>query len=896
MANLDLSATLELIDRISAPLQSIQGQADRAVSAFNRARDAVRNLERQQGQINSFNQLNQQLAQNSQRLQQAQQRLQSIRQAMDAVGAPTQQMITRMQSAQRTVDRLTTTTHNQSTRLNQLQTQLQQAGINTSDLSNEQQRLARQITQATISMERQRTAMAAVRRAQEQWHQQQARWQNIGTNATMVAGASALAMSVPIKAFAEAETAATNLKVSMMDATGNVAPEFQKINALAEKLGATLPGSTAEFSDMMSKLVQQGISFKDILGGVGEASANLAVVMKMPFAQAAEFAAKMQDATKTQASDMVALMDTIQKSYYMGVDSTNMLSGFSKISDGMKTIKMEGLAGAKAMAPLLVMADQASMQGESAGNAYSKIFKAMMATDKIAKSLKGTGIQMNFTDGKGEFGGLDNMFKQLEKLKGMSTEKRLPILSDMFGNDAETIQALNLLIDKGKAGYDQTMTKMQAQADLQKRVNAQLGTMANLWDAAKGTFTSAMVSFGEALAPDIKNVIGFITEITQSIGDWAKQNPVMAQTLMRIAAVVVVAAVALAGLSAVMLTVLGPIALLRTAFATLSGGATVFSSLMTVGRGIVTFFSFIGQAVVSAVTLIGSSLMRIVTVVRTVGMFMMANPIFIAIALLATAAYLIYKNWAPIKEFFINMWNAGSVALSNFVASVSAKWASLTASVINYANSLWSGLGIRFSGGVSALLGIIAAFSPVGLFIRAFAAVFSYFAGLGSQFAAYGGHMIDGLRNGIMSRINGVVSSIQSAASRIKSAFAGMMGIHSPSRVFMDYGDNIMAGLNNGLLANNAPIQSMIRTSDNLRSAIDTSQIKFDTRKPITASMANGGYANAQAAAPITIIVNAAPTQSPADIAQLVAQELAKAKLGQTTNNTALYDLPQAWT
>ncbi|MFH4242891.1 phage tail tape measure protein, partial [Acinetobacter baumannii] len=84
-----------------------------------------------------------------------------------------------------------------------------------------------------------------------------------------------------------------------------------------------------------------------------------------------------------------------------------------------------------AIAPLLVMADQAAMAGEAAGNAYSKIFKSMMDSKGIAKALKdsGTGIQMNFTDGKGEFGGLDKMFKQLEKLKGLSTEARLPILS-----------------------------------------------------------------------------------------------------------------------------------------------------------------------------------------------------------------------------------------------------------------------------------------------------------------------------------------------------------------------------------------------------------------------------------------------------------------------------------
>ena len=896
MANLDLSATLELIDRVSAPLQSIQGQADRAVKALGKAREAVQNLNQQQARIQSYQNQITQLGLLSNQLQEARQRMEGFQREIANTSNPSQTLVNRLQAAQRSVLQLEQQFETSTDTINRYRERLQQAGININNLGDEQQRLAREIDVATQALDRQRTRLANIRRIQEQWHQQQARWQNIGTNATMVAGAGALAMSVPIKAFAEAETAATNLKVSMMDATGNVAPEFQKINALAEKLGATLPGSTAEFSDMMSKLVQQGISSKDILGGVGEASANLAVVMKMPFAQAAEFAAKMQDATKTSADDMVKLMDVIQKSYYLGVDSTNMLSGFSKISDGMKTIKMEGLAGAKAMAPLLVMADQASMQGESAGNAYSKIFKAMMATDKIAKSLKGTGIQMNFTDGKGEFGGLDNMFKQLEKLKGMSTEKRLPILSDMFGNDAETIQALNLLIDKGKAGYDQTMTKMQAQADLQKRVNAQLGTMANLWDAAKGTFTSAMVSFGEALAPDIKNVIGFITEITQSIGDWAKQNPVMAQTLMRIAAVVVVAAVALAGLSAVMLTVLGPIALLKTAFATLSGGATMFSGFMAAGRGIVTFLSFIRQAVVSAVQLIGGSFLKIINVVRTVGAFMMANPILIAITLLAIAAYMIYQNWAPIKAFFIGLWQSITTGVTNLWTWITTTWNNIYTSVTTTASNMWNWLQNIFNTGVQFLVAIITGFSPVTLFTNAFSAVWNYFSGLGATFATYGSNMIEGLKNGIMSKIEGVVSSIKSAASRIKSAFAGMMGIHSPSRVFMDYGDNIMAGLNNGLLANNAPIQSMIRTSDNLRSAMDTSQIKFDTRKPITASMANGDYANAQSSAPININIYPQPNQSPADIAQLVAQELAKAKLGQTTNNTALYDLPQAWT
>ncbi|MDT1863028.1 hypothetical protein FPK50_29000, partial [Acinetobacter baumannii] len=76
---------------------------------------------------------------------------------------------------------------------------------------------------------------------------------------------------------------------------------------------------------------------------------------------AAEFAAKLQDATQTTEKDMMSLMDVIQRGYYAGVDPGNMLQGFSKISAAMDIIKQQGLDAAKTFAPLLVMADQASM-------------------------------------------------------------------------------------------------------------------------------------------------------------------------------------------------------------------------------------------------------------------------------------------------------------------------------------------------------------------------------------------------------------------------------------------------------------------------------------------------------------------------------------------------------
>lgn len=833
MANLTLQATVELIDRMTAPLQSMSSQADRLTQAFRQTNGEMRNLQNQQRLISAFHSQSASVRQTQTEFAQAHARLATLRQQMQATANPSQTLVRNFQQAERTVERLNQRLQSQNQTLTQTRDRLTALGMNTSNLAADEQRLAQAINRTNTELEQRRRRMEQVQQIQERYHRRQEKLQNIRNTSTAVAVGGAVALALPIKEYAQAEDAAMGLKVSMMDATGKVAPEFEKINALAERLGTSLPGSTAEFSGMMAKLVQQGISFKDILGGVGEASANLAVVMKMPFADAAEFAAKMQDATKTSAKDMTALMDVIQKSYYLGVDSTNMLSGFSKLSAGMKTIKQEGLAGAKAMAPLLVMADQAAMSGESAGNAYSKIFKAMMDTQKISETLKGSGLSMNFTDGKGEFGGLDNMFKQLEKLKGMSTESRLPILADMFGNDAETIQALNLLIDKGKAGYDETIAKMEKQAALQQRVNAQLSTLTNLWDSAKGTFSSVMASFGEALAPDIKNLVEWITGITEKIGAWAKANPELATVLMRIASVVTILAIGIAILATVLLGILGPIAMLRTAFTTL-------------------------------------------------GLSMAVNPLFIAIGLLAVAAFMIYQNWAPIKEFFVGLWNsivAGaqslwawlvaiwygiSTSISSVVTSIwtwlTTTWNNIYTSVTTTASNMWLWLQTIFNTGIQALIGFILSFAPVTYFMNAFSAVWNYFSGLYNTFSSYGSNIINGLRDGIMSKVDAVVSSIQTAANRIKSAFTGLMGIHSPSRIFMSYGGHLMTGLANGITGNaNLPLSATTALAGQIS---DQAPLGFDTRATVLPSRGMGGSSSmggiGYASGGITININGA--------------------------------------
>ncbi|MBC6785688.1 phage tail tape measure protein [Acinetobacter baumannii] len=750
MSKLKLEVLFNAVDKVSGPIKTIIGGSKTMADVLKKTNSELKGLESQQRKISGFRQLTEQSEKTAQALAKNKQTIAELKQALK-INPEAQETVTALARAEAAHKRLTTVQKNQRTELTGMAQEFNKAGIQMDRLNEEESDLKNKIHLTTMELNKQKEALSRHEKAQKKYEEMQTRMNKASELAKKGLAVSAVAiagMGYSLKQYEDAEDAAMGLRVSMMQANGQVAKEYGEINKLANSLGTKLPGTTADFQNMMAVLIQQGISAKAILGGVGVAAGYLGVQMKMPFEEAAEFAAKMQDATKTAEKDMLSLMDVIQRSYYLGVDKGNMLQGFSKLSAGMKTIKQEGLEGAKAMAPLLVMADQAAMAGESAGNAFSKIFKSMMDTDGIKKALKDskTGLTMNFTDGKGEFGGLDNMYKQLEKLKGLSTEKRLPILGDMFGNDAETIQALNLLIDKGKAGYDEVVAKMQAQADLQTRVNAQLSTLKNLKDAAGGTFTSLLALFGEQLAPQFKIMIEGFTSTTEKVTAWAQANPGLANTIAKVAGG---AALLIGGLSALSI-----------------GAIAIFGPMMMVAKG----FGVVALAA------------------KGMSMALLTNPITWIVLAIAGAALLIYKNWAPISAFFVGIWNTIKTA---------------------------------FNGGIKGISALIINWSPIGLFYTAFAKVLSWFGiDLPAKFTGFGAMILEGLKNGILSKVNAVKDAITGAVSGVIEKAQGILRINSPSKVFMGLGNSTMHGMALGIAnANGLPIAA---TSTATQSVVNT--------------------------------------------------------------------------
>ncbi|MGG5198260.1 phage tail tape measure protein [Neisseria meningitidis] len=639
--NLELKIIMSATDKASAAFKKLRNAGDVLGQTIDKLEDEMKGYERAQSRLTKRVELTAKTKEQTKALMKNKLAQKALKEEIAKTGVPTKAQAKALEKLQNKQEKITDTTIRYQNQIEEINKELRKYGAYAADAAKAQELLEKAAKKTETALKKQQKAMAAREKAaaaKAQMGDAAMRATTMMYTARGIADTTRNVLSAPVAAYAQSETASTDLRAAMMDSSGKVGADYQRIDELATRLGDKLPGTTADFKNLMTMLMRQGISAKAVLGGTGEAAALLAVQLKKTPEEAAEMAAKLQDATRGTEKEMEAIMDQVQRLYYAGTDSNNILGAFTSLSPALDTLKIKGKAAMEQMSPLIGMLDQAGVSGEKSGNALRKVFTRMMNTAKVGKAAKAAGIQLDFTNGKGEFGGFENMYKQLAKLKSLSTEKRLKLLQSIFGDDSETLQALNTMIEKGKEGYDQFAQKLEAQASLRQRVNDQLGTLANLWDAASGTFTNFLAKMGESVAPQLKELTKWIGGINEKLSDWAAKNPETAGAIMKTAAVIGVFLTAVVGIGAALSAVLVPIALSKFAFFSLFGG--------------------MGKAAGGALGLAGK-LLKLGGALAAFGakalVFLATNPFGWAI-LAVGALVALYVYWDKVQAAFITGW------------------------------------------------------------------------------------------------------------------------------------------------------------------------------------------------------------------------------------------------
>lgn len=875
MADLNFKAQIELLDKMTAPMRSISSQAQRLGRQFGETAQQAKKLQSQQRLIDSFKQQKHALAETSEAAVKSRNRLQQLQQQMSATANPAASLVRQFEAAGRESQRLNTRLDSQRQHLQQLRGRLSDAGISTNNLSDHERDLARNIERTNQQLAEQRRRMGEVRRLEQQSQQMrnmrgQAMGLAVGGAAATYAGARFIQPGFELEQNMSKVQALTRLDKN--------SPQYKALEQQAKQLGATTQFTSADAASGQGFLAMAGFtpaSIKAAMPGM----LDLALAGDIDLPRTADIASNILSGMKLPASQMGQVGDVLSAAFTRANLNVEMLGETMKYAAPGAAGLGVSLEEVAAMAGKL---GDAGMQGSMGGTALRAIMLRLAKPPKKAgEALADLGIQV--ADAEGNMRSMPQILTELyAKTKDLGNIERTAILSDIAGVEASN--AMSELVSRAGSGELQKLIQdlQGSQGELSNLSKTMSDNTVGDWKAMTSSIDAFRTAIFDANGGALREFLQSITAMVGRMTSFANAHPQLMSVLGTLFATLAIGAVVIGGIGVVMLSILGPMALLRASLVTLGLPAT-----LTPLKMLWSLFGFVGKAVVSAVALIGKSLMGLFTVIKTVGAFMMANPILIAIALLATAAFLIYKNWGPISEFFTNLWNSICQAwdvginwivntwnsatatintvLSQWTNSVKAAWSGFIGSLVNGATALWTniknaftngvtalatavsqlwafistaftngvmtvinfvrGFGAQlliimqsawtmlttsatqlwaqikslFSGGIGSLIATLLSFSPAGLFMRAFAAVWPYLSGLTAKFTQYGANMLAGLKNGIVSKAQSVVDGIKSVGSRIKSTFTGLLGIHSPSRVFIKYGSYIMSGLGLGV-------------------------------------------------------------------------------------------------
>lgn len=575
---------------------------------------------------------------------------------------------------------------------------------------------------------------------------------NTGRDLTVAGLAVGKPVYSTITAFGDLENAQLSLKSTMMNSLGQVPPAFEKINKLAVQLGNELPGNTADFYNMFDVMMRNGAQANDILGGTGRAAAYLAVQLKLPYDVAGEFAQRMQVATGTANKDMLAFMDTLARVKQLGPNVDEMQYAFQRSAGELKAMKIQGLQAMQELSPVYAVLIKTMGSGERVGTNFAALLqsfgdaKAMKNLNLMATAM---GMQpFKFVDKKGDFLGINNMMQQFDRMKSLPTIQKNLLIQQLAGARGADTQIMSTLISEGMEGYNKISMAMSEQASLNQKVNSQLTSNKNKWDAVKGTMENTAASMGSKLAPETKNFYDYLNnKAIPALQGFIDRHPKLSKWIFYIAI----------GFSA--LALLG--GYLALAFAGISRGFGVLTTLFSGGFKIIRLLTPIlwglGRAFI--VTVI-PAIWGAVTATWAWTTALLANPvtwivlgIVAVVALLTFAVYKLIKNWDKVKTFFANMWTRVKQIFAN-------AWEGLKKMFLKYTPH---GLIIQHWDKISAMFGKI--WDKVK---EKFSQAWEWIKGMGKQFWDAGKNIVSSIWNGIKSMADKPVQAIKDIVKKIR--------------------------------------------------------------------------------------------------------------------------------
>lgn len=539
--------------------------------------------------------------------------------------------------------------------------------------------------------------------------------------------------------------------------TGASGDEMQQMSDYATEMGASTVFSSNEAADAMVMLSKAGMSNAEIMGGGLNAALTLATAGEM----------SLSDAAGTVANSMNQFgLDASQAN-----EATAALAGAANASTADVHDLALGLSQCGTMAASAHWSIQdttgalgafaaAGINGSDAGTSLKQMLMSLEnPADSTAKLMDELGISLYNQDGSMKsVCQVADMLR--DKLGGMSEEQRNSAMATIFGSDA--VRVANVLYNEGSEGLQKYIDAASDQNAAQDLAQSKMSGTAGAVEQMNGAVDTAKQKLGEALAPAVQTLAGFIGDLADRFANL----PAPVQT-----AIAVIGGVAAA---------IGP--LLSIVGMMMGGFISLGVAIPTIGAALGAVGSAIG-AVVSAISPVGLAIAAVIVVIKMLwdncewfreGVTGIWNAIGTAITTVVTA----------IGTFLQDAWTAIGTAVTTVLAALQTVFETVWNAIRAVVEAVITAIAVVIGTEIEGWRIIIE--TVLNVILTVFGTIWNAISGVVTTvLSAIGGavstawNAIGGVISGVLGTIFGVVSSvwnsIYSAVSSVLSATGGVV-------------------------------------------------------------------------------------------------------------------------
>lgn len=728
--NLKLQVVLSAVDKLTAPFRSAQESNKRLASAVRQSRDSLKKLNQQASQIDGFRKIKQQLTSTQQAYQSATQRVATLAKEIANTENPTKKQLEAFKKAQREAGQLKTQYEQLQQSAQRQRSALQANGISTNQLGQAQRRLNSDIERTTQQLRRQENQL---RRSAEQERRMAAaksqyqktldvRNKMAGTGATMTATGAGMLYSAKQTLMPGYEFNVGMSKVQALTRLDKNSDEFKMLREQARELGATTAFTANQVAQGQAFYAMAGFKPEQIKNAMPGTLA-MSLAGDIDLGTTADIGSNILTGFKLDSDQMGRVSDVLVGAFTRSNTSLTMLGDTMKyvapVASGLG-VDLETAAAATGKL------GDAGIQGSMAGTSLRAILGRLAEPLKqAAKALEELGIKTR--DAKGNLRDFPELLAELDKKTAkMGNAQRAGFFKHIAGEEA--FSALSVLAEQAGKGELQTLVAdlKQAKGEAQKVAGTMTDNLSGDMKNLQSAWEDLGIQIFDGIDSPLRQISQSITRVISKVGVWMKENPELAKTLTMIGLAIAGIITTLGILSLSIAAMLGPLA-----------AAKLSLSILGIKGG-------------SALTLLLKPIKLLGSAFLGLGKAMLANPILLAIAAIAGAFYLVYKNWDTIGPYVYKVWDT----------------------VKRYTAIAWQALKDTIKSAWEAIKYIFFNWTPLGLIIKHWDSIVSYTQTTWTMIKTKISDVWEGIKTTLKNGWNNIVKSVQETWETIKTTIS----------------------------------------------------------------------------------------------------------------------------